>query len=41
VEDVDRGRFAPPIREVRFDLRDFQKNIDGTNAKLEGMLHGH
>ncbi len=41
VEDVDRGRFAPPIREVRFDLRDFQKDIDGTNAKLEGMLHGH
>ncbi|EYR78427.1 allophanate hydrolase subunit 1 [Shinella sp. DD12] len=41
VEDVDKGRFAPPIREVRFDLRDFQKDIDGTNAKLEGMLHGH
>jgi urea carboxylase len=41
VEDVDKGRFAPPIRDVRFDLRDFQKDIDGTNAKLEGMLHGH
>jgi urea carboxylase len=41
VEDVDKGRFAPPIREVSFDLREFQKDIDGTNAKLEGMLHGH
>jgi len=41
VEDVDKGRFAPPIREVTFDLRDYQKDIDGTNAKLEGLLHGH
>lgn len=41
VEDVDKGRFAPPIREVDFDLREFQRDIDGTNAKLEGMLHGH
>jgi urea carboxylase len=41
VEDVDKGRFAPPIREVKFDLREFQKDIDGTNEKLEGVLHGH
>ena len=41
VEDVDKGRFAPPIREVKFDLREFQKDIDGYNAKLEGVLHGH
>ncbi|RCW24008.1 urea carboxylase [Ciceribacter lividus] len=41
VEDVDKGRFAPPIREVKFDLREFQKDIDGYNAKLEGILHGH
>ena len=41
VEDVDKGRFSPPIREVKFDLRDFQKDIDGYNAKLEGVLHGH
>lgn len=41
VEDVDKGRFAPPVREVSFDLREFQKDIDGTNAKLEGMLDGH
>ena len=41
VEDVDKGTFAPPIREVRFDLREFRKDIDGTNAKLEDMLYGH
>ncbi|MDQ0454028.1 5-oxoprolinase subunit B family protein [Rhizobium paknamense] len=41
VEDVDKGRFTPPIREVLFDLREFQKDIDGYNAKLEEALHGH
>jgi urea carboxylase len=41
VEDVDKGIFSPPIREVRFDLREFQKDIDGYNAKLEDMLNGH
>jgi urea carboxylase len=41
VEDVDTGRFAPPIREVSFDLREFQKDIDGYNATLEGMINGH
>ncbi len=41
VEQVDKGTFSPPVREVRFDLREFQKDIDGTNAKLEGMLNGH
>ncbi|KXU38271.1 allophanate hydrolase [Ventosimonas gracilis] len=41
VEDVDKGRFAPPIRELSFDLREFQKDIDGYNAKLEGTLNGH
>lgn len=41
VEDVDKGRFSPPIREVSFDLREFQKDIDGYNAKLEGTLNGH
>jgi urea carboxylase len=41
VEDVDKGRFAPPIREVKFDLTEFSKDIDGYNAKLEGVLHGH
>lgn len=41
VEDVDKGVFAPPIRPVKFDLRDFKRDIDGYNAKLEGVLHGH
>lgn len=41
VEDVDKGRFSPPIREVKFDLNEFSKGIDGYNAKLEDILHGH
>ncbi len=41
VEDVDKGRFSPPIREVKFDLNEFSKDIDGYNAKLEDILHGH
>jgi urea carboxylase len=41
VEDVEKGRFSPPIREVKFDLREFQKDIDGYNAKLEGILYGN
>ncbi|NML76724.1 carboxyltransferase domain-containing protein [Rhizobium sp. S-51] len=41
VEAVDKGQFVPPIREVKFDLNEFQKDIDGYNAKLEGVLHGH
>jgi urea carboxylase len=41
VEDVERGRFAPPIREVEFDLTEFQKDIPAYNSKLEGVLHGH
>jgi urea carboxylase len=41
IEDVDNGRFVPPIREISFDLREFQKDIDGYNSKLEGVLHGY
>ncbi|CAN7546748.1 MULTISPECIES: 5-oxoprolinase subunit B family protein [Ensifer] len=41
VEDVDKGRFSPPVREVSFDLREFQKDITGYNTRLEGMLNGH
>jgi len=41
VEDVDKGRFTPLIREVHFDLRELQKDIDGYNAKLEGILNGY
>ncbi|WP_027993093.1 5-oxoprolinase subunit B family protein [Sinorhizobium meliloti] len=41
VEDVDKGRFAPPIREVSFDLRKFQKDIGGYNKTLEDALYAH
>ncbi|NKK73830.1 carboxyltransferase domain-containing protein [Rhizobium sophorae] len=41
VEEVDKRLFSPPIREIRFDLREFSKDIDGYNAALEGVLHGH
>ena len=41
VEEVDKGEFSPPIREVSFDLRQYQIDIDGYNAKLEGVLYGH
>jgi urea carboxylase len=41
VEEVATGRFAPPIRELSFDLRKFQEDITGYNAKLRGMLHDH
>jgi urea carboxylase len=41
VEDVARGRFSPPIREVEFDLAEFHKDIPAYNTRLEGALHGH
>jgi urea carboxylase len=40
VEDVAAGRFAPAISDVTFDLSEFQKDIDGYNARLEGMING-
>jgi len=39
VEDVAAGRFAPLIRDVTFDFRQFQADMNGYNAKLEGALH--
>ncbi len=41
VADVAAERFAPLIREVTFDLDEFNKDIDGYNRKLEEALHGH
>ncbi len=41
VNDVDTGRFVPATRDLSFDLREFQKDIDGYNKTLEGLLHGH
>lgn len=40
LDDVAAGRFTPLIRDVTFDLREFQKDTDGYNAKLEGTLDG-
>ena len=38
LEAVGAGAFAPTIRDVTFDLREFQKDMDACNAKLEGAL---
>ena len=37
--DVQAGRFAPRIRDVTFSLEDFNRDIDGTNARLEEALY--
>lgn len=39
VEAVDKGQFAPLIRDVTFSLDDFQANPTATNEKLLGVLH--
>ena len=39
VAEVDAGRFAPTMRDVKFDLREFQKDIDGYNAKLGSAIN--
>ncbi|MGB7244557.1 MAG: allophanate hydrolase subunit 1 [Sulfitobacter sp.] len=36
---VEANIYEPRIREVIFSLDDFNKDIDGTNAKLEEMLN--
>lgn len=36
---VEANTYEPRIREVIFSLDDFNKDIDGTNAKLEEMLN--
>jgi urea carboxylase len=38
--DVEAGRFTPVMREVTFDLDEFNADIDGYNARLKGALHG-
>lgn len=38
VADVEQGRFAPLMRDVTFDFREFQKDMTGYNARLEGAL---
>ena len=41
VADVETGKFTPRISNVTFSLDEFHADIDGTNAKLTGALHGH
>jgi urea carboxylase len=40
IEEVERGRFEPPIRPVTFSLDDFRENSASTTAKILGALHG-
>ena len=39
VADVAAGTFTPRMKDVVFSLDDFNKDIDGTNAKLEEALY--
>ncbi len=39
IEYVEQGKFWPKTKDVTFDLREFQQNIDNYNAKLEGMIN--
>ncbi|MEC9244254.1 MAG: allophanate hydrolase subunit 1 [Pseudomonadota bacterium] len=40
VQAVAKNAFKPKIREVEFDLRAFNADIKGYNARLEGMING-
>ena len=37
--EVQAGRYTPRIRDVVFSLEDFNRDIDGTNARLEEVFH--
>jgi urea carboxylase len=37
---VEKGRFNLKMRDVTFDLAEFNKDMDGYNAKLMGALNG-
>ena len=39
--DVQAGLFAPQVRDVTFSLEEFNRDIDGTNAKLLEVLNVH
>lgn len=41
VAAVAANRYTPKVREVTFDLDEFNRDIDGYNARLEGVLNGH
>lgn len=40
LEAVERNTYQPVIRECSFSHSDFNRDIDGTNAKLMEVLHG-
>ena len=40
LEEVQRNTYQPVVRECSFSLTDFNRDIDGTNAKLMEVLHG-
>lgn len=40
IEAVNANTFLPTVREASFSLTDFNKDINGTNAKLMEVLHG-
>ena len=40
LEEVERNTYQPVVRECSFSLTDFNRDIDGTNAKLMEVLHG-
>jgi urea carboxylase len=39
VAEVDGGRYMPTVRDVTFDLRDFQRDADGYNQMLKGLVN--
>jgi urea carboxylase len=41
VSEVETGRFSPMRADVTFSLPEFNKDIDGYNRMLDGVLHGH
>lgn len=41
IEAVNENRFEPMIREASFSLADFNRDINGTNARLMEVLYGH
>ena len=40
VAAVEKGKFAPRMRDVTFSLDEFHNDMDGYNAKLTGVLNG-
>jgi urea carboxylase len=39
LRQVDDGTFLPKVREVAFDLREFNADIRACNKRLEGVLN--